>query len=443
MKRKLSFVLALTLALCALPLSSCGDGNVLRIASWDEYIDEGGEDSYLGGASMIDDFKKWYREQTGKSIDVQYIPLSDNEQMYAKIDKFGRHYDLLCPSEYMFMKLADENRLEEYPAEFFDATIEGNYYAQNVTPFIKNTFEENTIGGKPWSAYAAGYMWGTTGFIYNTAKVSEEEVNTWTVYNNTTHQISAKNNVRDSYFAGLGMYYEQDLLALKQRFENNLISETEYKAEISRMMNDTSPTTMDAVEKLLVNMKKGKSFWGFETDNAKSHLVGGDIDISYQWSGDAVCVMDEAEDPLLKNPIEFSYCVPEAASNLWFDGWVMMKGANVEAATMFVNFLSMPENVIRNMYYIGYTSCVGGQEVFEYVQETYGAQQGEEGVSYYDLSAYFGAGMGIWAEDAQFSRQLFAQYPTKEVLARCCTMSYFKPEENNRANKLWKDVQGA
>jgi spermidine/putrescine transport system substrate-binding protein len=135
--------------------------------------------------------------------------------------------------------------------------------------------------------------------------------------------------------------------------------------------------------------------------------------------------------------------VPEAASNLWFDGWVMMKGANVEAATMFVNFLSMPENVIRNMYYIGYTSCVGGQEVFEYVQETYGAQQGEEGVSYYDLSAYFGAGMGIWAEDAQFSRQLFAQYPTKEVLVRCCTMSYFKPEENNRANKLWKDVQGA
>ena len=72
--------------------------------------------------------------------------------------------------------------------------------------------------------------------------------------------------------------------------------------------------------------------------------------------------------------LRYDYCVPEAASNLWFDGWVMQKGANVEAATMFVNFLSKPENVIRNMYYINYTSCIANETIFEYIEETYAAQ---------------------------------------------------------------------
>lgn len=133
MKKKISMLLSLCFALSTLPsLTACNQNEtVLRIASWEEYIDEGGDDSYIEGSnSMIEDFEKWYEEKYDEKIRVVYVPLSDNEQMYAKIDKFGRNYDLLCPSEYMFIKLADENRLEQYPDSFFDTQNPDNYYAK-------------------------------------------------------------------------------------------------------------------------------------------------------------------------------------------------------------------------------------------------------------------------------------------------------------------------
>lgn len=445
MNKKISVILALSVALCCLPsLSSCkNDVTVLRIASWEEYIDEGGDESYAEGSrSMLEDFEEWYEEQTGEKIRVVYVPLSDNEQMYAKIDKFDRHYDLLCPSEYMFIKLAEEGRLEQYPDSFFDTNNELNYYAKNVTPFIRDTFESNEINGVKWSKYAAGYMWGTTGFIYNTETVDAKDVESWNVYfNPKNYTISAKNNVRDSYFVGLGMYYENRLLEMKEAATEETL--TNYKTRLTALMNDTSSEVMSEVETLLKKMKNRNNFWGFETDNAKSYLISGDIDVSYQWSGDAVYILDEAESEDLSNPVRYDYCIPTASSNLWFDGWVMMKGANVDAATMFVNFVSMPENVVRNMYYIGYTSCVGGEEVFSYVQETYGADETETNPVEYDLSVYFGEGHSITTSIEQTTRQLFAQYPDEETLKRCCVMKYFPPEENNRANKLWKNVNGS
>ena len=113
MRKKVYNAIALCLFLSAFPLTACdtpigsGNGNehVLRVASWDEYIDEGGEDSYKEGSSpLYEEFETWYFEQTGKTITVEYVELQDNETMYNKI-KMGDKYDLLCPSEYMIMKL--------------------------------------------------------------------------------------------------------------------------------------------------------------------------------------------------------------------------------------------------------------------------------------------------------------------------------------------------
>lgn len=441
MKKRIALALAALLAASVpLSLSSCSQKvTVLRIASWEEYIDEGGDDSYIEGSNdLVTDFERWYEETYQEKIRVAYIPLQDNEQMYAQIDKFGRHYDLLCPSEYMIMKLAAENRLEKFPEAFFDTSVDTNYYAQNVLPYIKDVFTSNTIGNATWWEYAAGYMWGTTGFIYNQNTVTDANaVKSWNVYFNENYSISAKNNVRDSYFAGLGMYYEQEILSSMDP------NSPTFNSDLTKKMNDVSPEVMSKVEKLLIDMKKKSNFWGFETDNAKSYLLSGDIDISYQWSGDAVYIMDEAESEELQTPQTYGYCIPEAASNLWFDGWVMMKGANQKAATAFVNFVSRPDNVVRNMYYIGYTSCVGGQEVFDYVCETYGAEEDDETAVDYDLSHYFGPGHSLSTPLEQTSRQLFAQYPDAESLKRCCIMQYFNAETNKRANTLWKNVSGA
>ena len=86
----------------------------------------------------------------------------------------------------------------------------------------------------------------------------------------------------------------------------------------------------------------------------------GKVVLNMQWSGDGVYTMDEAE----KDGIELSYAVPEEGSNLWFDGFCMMKNGisgdakKKQAAQAFINYISRPDNVIRNMYYVGYTSVI-------------------------------------------------------------------------------------
>lgn len=426
MKKFISLALVSALSASSLAaLASCKKTDVtLRVASWAEYIDEGEGDN----KSMIENFEKWYEEQTGKSIKVEYIELDDNETMYNKIT-LGETYDLLCPSEYMIMKLQSEDKLEKYPESFFDTSVETNYYAKNVSPFIKSTFEKGKMkdGVSKWSEYAAGYMWGTTGFVVNPAYA--EEAKSWNVVKNHGKKATAKNNVRDSYFMGLGMYYE------------NNADKTKTLAE---MMNDTSVNTMNAVKELLKSVKTGGV--RFETDDAKEAVIAGEYDVSYQWSGDAVYIMDEAEE----NEIYYDYVIPEFSSNMWFDGWVLMKGAQTDAATMFVNFISKSENAVKNCDYIGYTPCVAGEAMLEYIADKYAPAKNaaDEDKAAYDLTYFFSDSASsdekyvITADKEQLHRQLFAQFPDASTKERLVVMEYFEKEVNDRANSMWNDISG-
>ena len=448
-KKLIPFALIACFSLQILPLSGCtedNEENVLRVASWDEYIDEGGEDSYVEGSRpLYEEFVDWYKETYGKKITVDYVPIQDNETMYNKI-KMGDSYDILCPSEYMCMKLAEEGYLQKFPSSFFDKTAENNYYAKYVSPYIESVFKDeqmNLSSGNSLSEYVAGYMWGTTGFVFNPENVDRNDVKSWKVLTNEKYarKISAKDNVRDSYFAGLGMYYEDELLAEKARLERGEITSSIYQKTLFSKMNDTS--CISEVQKLLEKMRG--NLYGLETDEGKLDIITGRFDISYQWSGDAVYTLDMGEDDeISKNPMYLEYCIPESASNLWFDGWVLMKDSkNVDAATAFINFLSMPENVVRNMYYIGYTSCIGGEEVFDYLQETYGADESEEETVEYDLQYFFGESDDyvLTAPLEQTRRQLFAQYPDSKTIERLVVMKYFDKETNERANRMWNTIK--
>ena len=116
------------------------------------------------------------------------------------------------------------------------------------------------------------------------------------------------------------------------------------------------------------------------------------------------------------------------------------------AAEAFVNFMSRPDNAVRNMYYIGYTSTIAGgtdgDEVYEYVEWTYGAEDDEEDISEYDLGWFFGDEEAVLeAPTEQLSRQLFAQYPPEEVMDRSSIMQYFDTEANARINRMWINVR--
>ena len=97
---------------------------ILRIANWEEYIDEGDWDeeeaiglddragtTILGENSMVEDFEEWYFKTYGVDVDVEYSTFGTNEDLYNQLT-LGNDFDLVCPSEYMFMKLIAEDRLQ-------------------------------------------------------------------------------------------------------------------------------------------------------------------------------------------------------------------------------------------------------------------------------------------------------------------------------------------
>lgn len=430
------------------------DTIILRVCNWEEYIDTGDwsdddtidleSGSIKGENSIITDFENWYYENYGKKVKVQYSCLGTNEELYNMLT-LGDDYDVICPSEYMIMKLMAEDWLEPFSDDFYDTSITNNYYAKGVSPFIKKTFDENKINGESWSRYAAGYMWGITGIVYNPDKVTEKEASTWTIIDNSKfrRQITIKDNVRDSMFAAVGAIKSDKLKSA------SFINSPDYHERLAEEMNDTSEANVDRIQEYLQLVKNNA--YSFETDSAKADMITGKVVAGYQWSGDAVYTMDQADE----DDFQLNFAVPEECTNLYFDGWVMLKsGINgnsekKQAAQSFINFLSKPENAVRNMSYIGYTSVISGGDsdvVFDYVKWNYGADESDTDVVDYPLGYFFSGDSDderyiLKVPEEQTYRQLSAQYPTQEVMDRSAIMQYFDAEETTRINQMWINVR--
>ena len=130
---------------------------------------------------------------------------------------------------------------------------------------------------------------------------------------------------------------------------------------------------------------------------------------------------------------------------------VMPAGSsNYDAVYEFMNFISKPENVVTNMNYIGYTSMVAGDEIYndvvlDWFDESEDLAPGE-GVEV-DLSYFFG-GEGylpgeytVIVSEESYGR-LMAQYPTIETLDRCAVMQNFNSETLLSINDMWETVKG-
>ena len=449
-------------ALPATALAASGEGSdtkevVLRVCNWEEYIDEGDWDEeetielpsgdIIGENSMLEDFTEWYRETYGVDVKVEYSTFGANEDLYNMLT-LGDKFDLVCPSEYMIMKLMSEGQLVPLSDEFMDPSVEENYYVRGESPYIHRVLAEHEVDGEPWSKYMAGYMWGVTGIVYNPEVVSREDASTWKLLADPRfkRQVTIKDNVRDSYFAAVGAI-KSDLL-LSEEF----LSDPDYAANLEREMNDTSPEMIAKVQDYLQEVKD--NVYSFESDAGKADMITGKVVANYQWSGDGTYTMDQADE----DGLELAFCVPKESTNIYFDGWVMLKSgigedkAKQQAAEAFINFNSRPDNVIRNMYYIGYTSVISGGEdprIFEYADYCFGAEDEEEEETLdYDL-AYFFAGDPEEADGDyviavpadQIDRQISSAYPPEDVMKRSAIMTHFSDEQNAAINRMWINVR--
>ena len=434
-KRFFSFLFALLITFAVLSQTISGvkafaeTGNKsITVFSWEDYIDLGDEEAGLN--SILDDFES----ETGISVD--YVTFANSEEMYNELTKNPNACDLLCPSEYMIMKMITENMIRPFSIP--------ETYKQFCSPYIKEVFkglkvstsdgEVSLLSEDETSVYAVGYMWGTMGFIYNKDEgITAEDLIHWDSVTNELfkNKVTIKDSVRDTYIMAVGAIYKDELLALDTEA-------ADYNEKLTAIFNRCDDQTIEKVEFFLQELRQ--NLYGFEVDSGKSDILTGKITVNFAWSGDAAYSISEGEE----YGVELGYAVPEEGSNVWFDGFVMPKNVSTEKEQYcreFLNYISSPSSAVRNMDYIGYTSVIAGDEVFDYVKENY---NDETATGYVDLKYYFNpeaTGNEYIIKTDDVNGMFYAQYPDYDTIKKCAVMANFDNDTLVKINAMWNRVK--
>ena len=371
--------------------------HTLKVYNWADYID----------MDVLNQFPKWYKQMTGEDVEVIYQTFDINESMLTEIEVGHEDYDVICPSEYIIERMLKAGLLKKINKDLIPDSLQ---QFNNVAPFVVDKFQQMSKTENV-SDYTVGYMWGTTGFIYNPQYVNREDLNSWGAILDPKfeNRIYMKDAFRDIYSVIV-------LYAYRDEIERGEVTRDE-------LVETITPERIARVEEILVAAKKNIAGW--EVDFGKEEMTKGKTWMNVSWSGDAQWAIDEADEMGVK----LDYIVPNEGSNVWFDGWCIPKYAvNEKAAAWFINYLCLPENAIKNMDFIGYVSVIGTPEVLEEINDP------EEWEEPLDLSYFFGK-----EDTAVYANPVL--YADKAIIERCALM-HDAGDMNEELVKMWNRVKG-
>lgn len=243
MKRNISLLLSIIFVFL---VCSCQRKDILLFLNWGEYIDE----------DMISCFEKEY------NVNVMMDLADSNEKFYSKVRGGTTVYDVVSPSDYMVMKMYQNDMLAKL--DFSKIT---NYSLDNRLPGvcgISKTMESYYSG---ITDYYVPYLWGTWGIMYSTKKEGLEAA-----IINSDNQWSALFD-KSSLPSGT-----------KVAMYNSYLHD--YYAACKYLGFDSTKPLDDASLKILLNTVKNASFDAWGTDNIKKDIVVGNIDVGFMWTGD-------------------------------------------------------------------------------------------------------------------------------------------------------------
>lgn len=477
--------------------------DVKYIETEDIYVHGEEEHEVYYDESMIRQFEDYWLDLTGEKIRVVYDTYDTNETMFNELQTGKSTYDVICTSDYMIQKLITNNMLHAFNSyentteegiwENISSELSGRF--ENIKALPKGNEEEVSIYD-----YSVPYMWGTIGIMYNpefymqyrgiitdkndpnfdqeaydnALESIKNEFSSWEVLYDTdpakgySGSFSIKDSVRDAFSVSLVHTFKEEIA--KAVASGN----TE---ELAKIFNQSDEETIAKVEEDMALLKANA--FGFETDSGKTDMVDEKIGADMCWSGDATWAIWVAEDPSLEarddgkevEPLDLYFTVPtgennDEASNIWFDALALCENKSsdehqYEIAQAFIEFLCQPENAVQNCDAVGYTPGTAGEEVLEYMYETYdvrGEIGGEipegfiEGVDYvkYDITYFYGDENTTGGEDPDavlyaypeyIDRQLTAQYPLAEDLPRLVVMNNFPEKDTANLLSMWERVR--
>jgi len=393
-------ILLLTVA-AAFLIDSCKQSDnsrmkILKIYNWADYIDE----------KLLTEFPKWYKEQTGEDVKIVYQVFDMPEVMYTKVVLGKEDFDLACPTQYLCERMLKEGMLLPVDRNLGQTKD----YFGNISPFLRERMEAFSMTGKSAADYIFPYMWGTSGILYNTDKVSKDEVQSWACLWDPKNK--GKILMKDHYWDIYNM-------AATYGFNDEI---TSGKRTLYDVSNDHADEDIAMVEKHLKLLRPNIAGW--EADFGKEMMTKGEMWMNYAWSGDAVWAIEEAA----AVGVSLDYSVPKEGSNIWVDCWIIPKYArNVKAASYFLDYLCQPEIALRNMDVCGYSSAVATPEIVE-------AQTDSALAETVNLSYFFGTG-----NDSLHINPV--QYPDSSVVGRCVLLHDFL-DKNDKVLEMWSRVKG-
>jgi len=269
----------------------------IRVYNASEYMDK----------STIEDFEREY------AIKVEYSEFDSNESMYEDISRNPNAYDVLIPSDYMVDRLIKEGKL---------AKLDKNQITNisNIAPeYLNPSYDTN-------NDYTVPYMVGTLGILYNKKMVSEP-VDSWNVLWDTKYrgEILIWDSMRDV----IGV-------ALKK---------------LGYSMNSTNDSELAEAKSELLSLRSIMK--AYAEEEARDTLIADEGALALVYSGEAKAAIDQ-------NP-NLDYVIPKEGSNVFVDGFVIMKNTkHLDAAQKFINFMCRPNIAVRNMTQTGYTSPITG-----------------------------------------------------------------------------------
>ena len=273
---------------------------------------------------------KGFKEEYG--VDIIESNFDSMEGMQAKLAA-GNRYDVIFPSAQWVQKLNAANGL--YPIDhstLVNAPLIFDHYDYFADPWY-DPGSEHSI---PFTMYKTGIAWRTD-------KLGDQLTGSWDdLWNETAKGRTFLLDDRDEVL-GMGAL----LLGLD--------------------LNTAKQDDLDAIVARIGTLRP--DLRAFSSDDF-NNLLSGDAWLTQAWSGDLAAVIWQADDPSL-----YAYESPSEGAPVNTDTYAIPSNAeHPGTALLFIDYMLRPENVKKNINYIGYPMPVhGSEEIYDELMKPFPA----------------------------------------------------------------------
>ncbi len=271
-----------------------------------------------------------FTRETG--IKVSYDTFDANETLETRLLAGKSGYDVVVPTAYFLQRQIAANIFQKLD--------------KSRLPNLANAWPEVTkrlAVYDPGNAFAANYMWGTTGIGYNVKKVQEilgndakidSAMNSWSI-------VFTPENLAKFKDCGIHMLDSADDILPAALNYLGLDPNTTKQADLDK--------AAELVGKIRPYVRK------FHSSEYLNALATGEICFVVGWSGDIKQAQSRAAEA--KNGVEIGYALPKEGAQMFFDNFAIPADArNVAEAHELINYLYRPDVAAKNSDFLSYAS---------------------------------------------------------------------------------------